>query len=1274
MWFLATFFSPASSSPSTPARSHCFLRHNDGALPGDVPIITTRLSPAIKLLVACLLVCCGLFSGRALHAQGTPEVTYNPAINTIFIGSGSGAAPGSQVISLPAVATAVGNDVLSNQAGVWLSTARIVVDSTARLEVRQSAGVTELRLESVVSVDKGITFIQVQNGGQLLIEGVKVTSWDTTTNQVDEVIGDGRAYIVVENGSRLEVLGNSELAYLGDANGSDHSGVALIKRRIAGDPTTGPTGIIQNSKLHHNYQGLFVSEGISLTIASNEVYANLNQGLYLRDGTTAVDVTGNNVHDNGNASTGTGDGILFDNNSTNNRLLNNTVTANAGHGIVLKRNSNNNQIRGNTIAQNSDGIAIDDADNNLVQNNALKNNQNGIRVSGSTDNPAAGNQLLGNTIEDSTSDSSNAYGIYFYSHADSNLIRNNTILRSATYGIYLKSGGNQVEGNVVNGGKTGIAIVGEAESIGQIPLLVRAGSANTVISNTIEGNSDIGIRIEGGVGNGIGANPTSGAPLVPNIVQNNGGNGIFIKNTSSDFSSTDNQVVGNRVHNNGGAGIVVKDSGSDRNRLSHNSVTGNAGSGIKVDGGAQAGIQPPVIEDVLADGNVLGTAVANATIEVYSDPGSEGETLLGSATTDENGAWRFQLPAGQDSKRVTAIVIDGNGNTSAFSGVSGSAVELFTTVTTDEQSQTVININGPGAVATLSDIQTLLGATNANLLQNQGNGVWQLNANLKLEREVTLNISPETGVSELKLRSSNSGTISGTVDYSSFVYIRTHNGVVNIDGVKIYGWDESANAVDTNMANGRAFIIAKYGAELNIRNAELSYLGTNESSESYGVTWRDDVAVNAAGFARTQVTGSVENSKFHHNFVGAQVIQAGDMTFTGNEFHSNANYGFYARNDSRDIVLNGNLVHENASHGIFLARGITNVTVRNNKSYNNGNGAFAHGIVISEGSPPRRASVENLLEGNEVYGNGGYGINIEGSNKNEVRNNTLYNNEVGLNVEDGSTDNHIHNNSATANSNHGFQLRQTSNGNRLLDNVATENGSYGFYVRSDNNRLENNRANSNLDVGITVKPESATALQDNQLISNTVQSNASHGIDIRGSVGTTVTRNRIEGNGVHGLYLTDGAVGTVVAENIIALNNDTGIRVNDLLSYQNRWTANAIYANKNMGINIAGGANNSIPRPKITAIEGRYVKGSVNVPGATIEIFTDSATQGRHFVGRDVADSNGKFNVVIGGSFIAPGAVAVATDTQGNSSEFSDTVIVEDLNPAYIFFLPIVAR
>ncbi len=1239
--------------------------------PHSIHLYPTRI--ALGCILCTLLFTTLLFMPGQLYAQGTPTVTYTSAINTIFVGASSGATPGSQVISLPDLAatlTTAGfpNALVNQGSGIWLLKARIEVEATAKLEITQGTGVTELRLESIFGSS---AYIRAKQGGYLLFDGVKVTSWDTGSNAVDENIQDGRTYIVAEAGARMDIL-RSEIAYLGNALAASASGVAWIKRTNSLDPATGATGNVEDSKFHHNYHGLFISEGYNLKILRNEVHSNLNQGVFVRDGAQLVEVGANNIHDNGNKEIGSGDGIVLSNNATQNNLHNNQVYANARHGILLERGSNNNTVTGNDVSQHMDGIAIAESDSNIVQGNRAHNNRNGIRLSGALEDPAANNQIISNTIEDSNSSISNAYGIYLYNHADSNLLRNNTVLRSATYGIYIKSGGNRLEGNVVREGKTGIAIVGEAESIGQIPLLFAAGSRNIVISSTVAANSDIGIRLEGGVANGIGADAQTGERLAGNTIEGNAGNGIFVKNTTAGYSSTDNRLVGNTIRGNGASGLVIKDPGTDRNRISQNSITSNAGAGIKLDAGAQQNIQPPVISDILADGQALGTAIANTTVEIYSDPGSEGESFLGTATSDGAGAWTFQLPVGQDPKRVTALVIDASGNTSAFSAVSGSSVELFTSVAVDEQNQTLINVNGPGATATLADVQTLLGSANAALLENLGNGVWRLNANLKLEREVTLDISPASGVTELQLRSAAS-PISGTVDYSGFVYIRTHDGIINIDGVKIYGWDTAANKFDDTIGDGRAFIIAKYGAELNISNSDLSYLGTPANSESYGVTWRDATTVSAAGFTRAQVSGQVVDSKFHHNFVGAQVIQAGDMTFTNNEFYDNLNYGFYARDNSRDIVLEGNLAYNNASHGILLARGCTNFVLRNNKAYTNGIG-FAHGIVISQGTAPTAASVENLLEGNESYGNRGYGINIEGSNNNEVRNNSLYNNQTGLTLEDGSTENNVHGNTLLNNTSFGLQIRLGSNNNLISNNNAFQNVSYGFYVRSNGNMLSGNQATANRNVGINVRSENTTPLQNNQLMSNTVSSNTGSGIDIRGATNTEVRRNRIESNSVHGIYLTDGAVGTVVSDNVISGNTENGIRVNTLLSYQNRWSANAIYNNPLGGINISAGANNSIPRPKISKIEGRFVTGNANTPNATVEIFTGDTAQGRYFLGSTTADAAGNFTLIIADSFIAPNAVAVATDAQGNSSEFSEPFVVPDVDPDYLLFLPTVTR
>ncbi|MDQ3248452.1 MAG: Ig-like domain-containing protein, partial [Chloroflexota bacterium] len=216
-------------------------------------------------------------------------------------------------------------------------------------------------------------------------------------------------------------------------------------------------------------------------------------------------------------------------------------------------------------------------------------------------------------------------------------------------------------------------------------------------------------------------------------------------------------------------------------------LTGNAAAGIRIEPGAQGNIQQPVIVDILADGLMSGTAQPNVTIEVYTDPVSEGQTFLGIAVADGNGNWTFPLTLPQNPNLVTVLAIDSAGNTSAFSNRAGVTVEFFVQLDVDVKTkQKIIEVSGTNAVVTLADVQANLGAGAADLLQELPNSVWQLNANLSIGEGVTLNLGPQSGNNELRLRSQAS--ISTTVDPASFVYLRTENGTLNLDGIKISSW------------------------------------------------------------------------------------------------------------------------------------------------------------------------------------------------------------------------------------------------------------------------------------------------------------------------------------------------------------------------------------------------------------------------------------------------------------------------------------------------------
>ncbi len=1222
----------------------------------------------------------------------TPTVSYVAATNTIIIGSSSGT-PASESIDLPALApilVAGGHpDLLLDQGGgVWLLKASIIVDTTAKLDVT-STTVTWLQMESppIYAIK-----LMSQRGGHLFIDGIKLTSWDSMTNTVDENVINGRAYLLAFEGGRMDIL-HSEVAYLGWESG-EASGLSWRKRLTFADPATGATGRLEDSLIHHNYFGMYAYEAYGVKILRNEVYENLSYGIDPHDDSRGFEVAYNRVYKNGNH------GIIFSRLCQDNIIHHNEVYDNALHGIMLDRGTNHNTISDNVVYNNKDGIAIFQSSDNLIQNNYVHHNLRGMRINATYalgdpyDGLSSNNQILNNRIEDNAE-----HGLYFYARADRNLVAGNTILRSGVNGVYIKSGGNRLENNLIQHGVTGITIAG-GEYLNDppqaLPALDLAGSNNVVISTTVTANSNVGIRILGGSNNRIGPNQPGENG---NRIENSGVDGIAIGDATNGAVATDNQILQNTIHNNLRHGILIKDVTSTRNRISQNSITNNGQRGIRVDTGAQQGILPPVMTGVLADGQLHGTAQPNALIELYSDPGDsaqriletvttatteepvaaasatavavvyaagdlEGKTYLGAVTADGNGVWRFALPAGQDFKLVTALTTDSSGNSSAFSS-SVSGTGPFFTLAADDNGQTTIQVTGSTIVVTLATVQSGLGAGNATLLQDLGNGIWLLNANLFIGPGVTLDLSPQAGVNELRLRSQ--ATVMGAgasalsaIDYASFVYLRTHSGVMNLAGVKVNSWDPQANTFDQDVSNGRAYVIAKYAAALNIRNSELSYLGSADG-ESYGISWRDTNDSATPEQLRSRVTGEVIDSQFHHNYYGIYTYQASDMVFRGNQFRDNIRYGFDPHDFTHDVLVENNVAFNNGSHGFIISRGCNNFVFRGNKAYANNDPSptsLAHGFMLDPGSPnsaePQAPSTNNLLENNEAYDNEGYGLRILGANDNQILNNVFsQNRQEGLVVDQNSVGNLIQGNTLTQNGSIGLVVRETADGNTIASNVISENNNHGMYLRSNRNVVTGNLINKNQKAGIALLPAIGVPfLQDNQLISNTVALNLENGIDLRKAIKTLVQGNTSENNGSNGLYLSDMTSQNAIVKNILRNNTSQGIRANGLQTLNNAWSENSIYGNLLGGILNSAGANLELPPPQLLGTVESTVNGKTN-PGYTVEIFSDLGQQGQVFEGSTVADANGDFSLTILGAWKSTNLTAVAIDAQGNASTFA---------------------
>jgi len=96
---------------------------------------------------------------------------------------------------------------------------------------------------------------------------------------------------------------------------------------------------------------------------------------------------------------------------------------------------------------------------------------------------------------------------------------------------------------------------------------------------------------------------------------------------------------------------------------------------------------------------------------------------------------------------------------------------------------------------------------------------------------------------------------------------------------------------------------------------------------------------------------------------------------------------------------------------------------------------------------------------------------------------------------------------------------------------------------------------------------------------------------------------------------------------------------------------NSIYDNLFIGILLADGGNAGLPAPILT-LDGNGGSGTT-CPNCTIELFADEAGQGRHFLDSLIADASGNFTVHAYCPAPAANLTATATDSHGNTSQFS---------------------
>ena len=157
-------------------------------------------------------------------------------------------------------------------------------------------------------------------------------------------------------------------------------------------------------------------------------------------------------------------------------------------------------------------------------------------------------------------------------------------------------------------------------------------------------------------------------------------------------------------------------------------------------------------------------------------------------------------------------------------------------------------------------------------------------------------------------------------------------------------------------------------------------------------------------------------------------------------------------------------------------------------------------------------------------------------------------------------------------------------------------------------------------------------------------------------MGTDRTGRFAVGNSASGVEIHAAAYDNIVGPgNVIAYNVQRGVYVYGAGSTGNTITQNSIHSNAGLGIQVVG-TDSDLAAPTVTKLCCFSGAGTAG-PDLVIEVFSDSASQGRIYVGTTNSNSSGEFDFSPSlGFFPLPYVTLTATDHNGNTSQFSTAV------------------
>lgn len=485
---------------------------------------------------------------RTLHmASLNPEtcITYEPSTILITITCSSASLTEvNKVLHNPSILKSEGNDT-------WILNANLSIASGANFTIN-SNDTKWLKINSTTSPHA----YHIEVLGNLKIDSVKISSWNTSSNTYPETDGKiHRASIAIPaEATGSTHISNSEISHLG-YSASPYQGLSFL----GGDGST-----IRNNTIHDLWYGFYSNGRANMVIENNDIYANTKYGIDPHTGTHDIIIRSNKVHDND------GLGVVCSDQCKNIMIEGNEIYRNKIGGVLLSRNVINSTVRNNAIHDEIKSIAISESHENNIYGNKILGADVAIETkAGSSKNNIFENDIINPRI----------YGINIVKDSKANVASKNNVTNPVEYGICVHNSalGNQIlENKIIKSGRDAICVTNEASNTLVKSNMINTSSRNgihvadtdsknnTFINNMVH-DSKVGIWVDNNTGSIFRQNSIGGSKDTDFSISKNS----VLKIENSNFTSDKISPLGvnaSSVHISKSGTIVIKDNANSSNQ------------------------------------------------------------------------------------------------------------------------------------------------------------------------------------------------------------------------------------------------------------------------------------------------------------------------------------------------------------------------------------------------------------------------------------------------------------------------------------------------------------------------------------------------------------------------------------------------------------------------------------------------------------------------------------------------------------------------------------